>query len=131
MMTQTTSASGKVWEAIEGERRRDRFLRRVTVTAWTITFVLVAIMAVLVCMQIFEMARAALLGALPWMSVIGLAMPLVIVLGVLSVLVATLSTIGMFLRMRTASLTEIQLRLAALEDMLSSRDHSSGRSTTR
>ena len=131
MMTQTTSASGKVWEAIEGERRRDRFLRRVTVTAWTITFVLVAIMAVLVCMQIFEMARAALLGALPWMSVIGLAMPLVIVLGVLSVLVATLSTIGMFLRMRTASFTEIQLRLAALEDMLASRGDASGGGTVR
>jgi hypothetical protein len=34
------------------------------------------------------------------------------------VLVATLSTIGIFLRLRTASLTEIQLRLAALEDVL-------------
>jgi hypothetical protein len=32
--------------------------------------------------------------------------------------VATLSTIGIFLRMRTATLSEIQLRLAALESML-------------
>ena len=41
-----------------------------------------------------------------------------IVLGVLSVLIATLSTVGMFLRQRTASLAEIQLRLAALEELL-------------
>ena len=39
----------------------------------------------------------------------------------LSVLVATVSTIGVFIRMRTSSLHEIQLRLAALEDMLASR----------
>jgi hypothetical protein len=36
------------------------------------------------------------------------------------VLIATLSTIGIFLRLRTSSLAEIQLRLAALEAMLSS-----------
>jgi len=34
------------------------------------------------------------------------------------VLIATLSTIGIFLRLRTASLIEIQLRLAALEEIL-------------
>ena len=101
MTKQTVSASGKVWEAIENERRRDRLIRRVSITAWSITFFFVAILAVLVCMQVVDAA-----------------MPLVIVLGLLSVLVATLSTIGIFLRLRTASLTEIQLRLAALEDML-------------
>jgi hypothetical protein len=41
-----------------------------------------------------------------------------IVLGALAVLIATLSTIGIFLRLRTASLIEIQLRLAALEEIL-------------
>jgi uncharacterized membrane protein len=47
--------------------------------------------------------------------------PFIIVLGVLSVLVGTLSTVGIFLRLRTASLVDIQLRLAALEDMLAGR----------
>lgn len=51
-------------------------------------------------------------------------MPLVIALGILSVLIATVSTIGMFVRMRTASLHEIQLRLAALEEMIVSRSGS-------
>jgi len=59
-----------------------------------------------------------MVGALPWATVFAAAMPLVIVLGLLSVLVATLSTIGIFLRLRAASLAEIQLRLAALEDMI-------------
>ena len=36
----------------------------------------------------------------------------------LSLLVAVLSTVGVFLRFRTASLAEIQLRLAAVEQML-------------
>jgi hypothetical protein len=55
------------------------------------------------------------------MSVAGVAMPFVGTLGMLSVLVATVSTIGVFIRMRTSSLHEIQLRLAALEDLLASR----------
>jgi hypothetical protein len=36
----------------------------------------------------------------------------------MSVLIATLSTVAVFLRLRTSSLAETQLRLAALEDML-------------
>ncbi|HET8650890.1 MAG TPA: hypothetical protein VFL95_12670 [Gemmatimonadales bacterium] len=51
------------------------------------------------------------------------AIPFLITLGVLSLLVATLSTIGIFLRLRTASLSEIQLRLAALENLLLERGH--------
>ena len=118
MSKETTSASSNVWDAIEAERRRDRLLRRVAVSAWIITLVFVIALAVLVSFQVAQMARAAMVGAVPWVTVIGIAMPLIIVLGILSVLVASLSTIGMFLRMRTASLTEIQLRLAALETMI-------------
>ena len=129
MTNPSASASGKVWEAIENERRRDRLIRRVSVTAWAITFFFVAVLAVLVCMQVAELAKGALAGALPWVTVLGAAMPLVIVLALLSVLVATLSTIGIFLRLRTASLTEIQLRLAALEDMLAAQGDADGRGT--
>ena len=120
MTNQPASASARVWDAIESEKRRDRFLRRVSVVAWTVTLILVIVLAVMVGLQVAQMARGAMVGALPWIAVIGAAMPLLIVLGILSVLIATLATIGMFLRMRTASLTEIQLRLAALESMLAS-----------
>jgi len=51
-------------------------------------------------------------------------MPLITVLGYLSLLIATLSTVDIFFRMRTASLAEIQLRLATLEDMLASQPDS-------
>ena len=91
-----------------------------SITAWTITLLLVCVLAVMVCLQVAELARGAAVGAVPWISALGAAMPLIIVLGILSVLVAALSTIGIFLRLRTASLTEIQLRLAALEEMLGS-----------
>ena len=111
----------RVWDAIDGEKRRDRLLRRVSITAWSVTLVLVVALAVMVGIQVVELAKGAMVGAVPWMSVVGVAMPLVITLGMLSVLVGTVSTIGVFLRMRTASLTEIQLRLAALEDMLVTR----------
>jgi len=49
------------------------------------------------------------------------------VLWTLCLLIAALSTVGVFLRQRTASLAEIQLRLAALEDMLGARGDASGR----
>ena len=39
----------------------------------------------------------------------------------ISLLIGTLSTVGIFLRLRTASLGEVQLRLAALEEMLLSK----------
>ena len=45
----------------------------------------------------------------------------------MSVLIATLATVAVFLRLRTASLSEIQLRLAALEEMLA--DERRGRDT--
>jgi flagellar biosynthesis protein FliR len=124
MMTQNPSASGRVWDAIEGEKRRDRLLRRVSITAWSVTLVLVVALALMVGIQVVELAKGAMVGAVPWMSVVGVAMPLVITLGMLSVLVGTVSTIGVFLRLRTASLSEIQLRLAALEDMLVTRGQS-------
>ena len=114
-------STGSVWDAIENEKKRDRFVRKVSVVAWSATGVLALVLTILVGIQIWELTVGALAGALPWMSVAGVAMPFVIALGMLTVLIATVSTIGVFLRMRTSSLHEIQLRLAALEEMLASR----------
>jgi len=113
--------SERVWAAIEAEKRRDRLLRRVSIVAWSVTFVIVLVLTVLIGAQVSQIMRAVAVGAAPWTAVIWSAVPLVVVLGVLSVLIATLSTIGIFLRLRTASLSEIQVRLAALEAMLTSR----------
>lgn len=113
-----SNAADRTWALIENEKRRDRFIRRVNIAAWTTTFLVVLIIAVLVGLQVAALARAHVLGMEPWSMVIASAMPLLDVLWKLSLLVAALSTVGIFLRLRTASLTEIQLRLAALEEML-------------
>ena len=113
-----SNASARVWEAIEGEKRRDRTLRRIQVSAWSVTFAFVLLLAVMVGFQVVQLAKGALVGALPWISVVGAAMPFMIVLALLSVLIATLTTIGIFIRSRAATINEIQLRLAALEEMI-------------
>ena len=118
MTTASSPASQKAWAMIETEKRRDRFIRRVSIGAWSVTFAIVLVFVGLTLPGFFEMFNAARSGNLPWITVIGIVMPAVQALLILSVLVATLSTVGIFLRFRAASLTEIQVRLAALEDML-------------
>jgi ABC-type multidrug transport system fused ATPase/permease subunit len=117
-MTREQGAKDRVWEAIDADKNRDRSLRRIGLAAWSVTFAFVLLLAIMVGSQVVEMWKGYLVGALPWMSVVGVAMPLVIVLALLSVLIATLTTIGIFIRSRAATLNEIQLRLAALEEMV-------------
>ena len=123
-MTHSASLPDEASALIENERRRDRFIRRVSIIAWSVTFLLVLLVAGLVGMQATQMARAAQVGMVPRATVVGSVMPLIDVLWKLSLLVAGLSTVGIFLRLRTASLTEIQLRLAALEAMIASKPDS-------
>jgi hypothetical protein len=124
MTARPTSVKEEAWVIIEREKRTDRFIRRVSITAWTITFLIALFFTVMTGIQIAEFWRLVLAGGLPRTEVIRVSMPLIIVLGFLSVLIATLSTVGIFLRLRTASFAEIQLRLAALEEMLSSKPDS-------
>lgn len=117
-MTAPNAAPERAWALIENEKRRDRFVRRVSIAAWSVTLALVLLVAILVGMQVLEVTRVS---GLPRLTAIGLAMPFIDILWKLSLLVASLSTVGVFLRLRTATLTEIQLRLAALEELLASR----------
>lgn len=107
---------------VEQERRRDRFIRRVCVGAWAATFLVLIVFAINTGVNVSVPARLAAVGAVDKREVYDAAMPLVIVLGILFLLIAVLATIGVFLRLRTASLTEIQLRLSALEAMLARQD---------
>ena len=115
MRTESTAES---WALVEREKRRDRTLRRVSIVAWTVTFLLVAIFAVIIALRVSETLKLAAVGAVSRQLAIQAAIPLILVLGELSLLVAVLATVGVFLRFRTASLAEIQLRLAALEGMV-------------
>lgn len=119
-----STAADRTLSFIDNEKRRDRFIRRVNVIAWVATFLIVLLVGAMTAVSVVEMAKAQSVGAVPWMTVMATAMPLIDVLWKLGLLVASLSTVAIFLRIRTASLTEIQLRLAALEEMLASRSDS-------
>jgi hypothetical protein len=117
-MANPSNPSDRTWALIENEKRRDRFIRRVNIIAWSVTLGLVLIVAILVGINAATFVRGAAQGEVPWTVIIGSVMPLFDVLWKLSLLVAGLSTVGIFLRLRTASLSEIQLRLAALEELV-------------
>jgi hypothetical protein len=108
-------------DLVDRERQRDRTIRRVSIAAWAVTFVAAAAFAGIVAIRMIHLAQLVAVGAGDRQALWQAAVPLVVVLGVLSLLVAVLATVGVFLRLRTASLVEIQLRLAALEAMLAER----------
>lgn len=119
MTSSTTAATDRAWEAIDQDRKRDRLIRRVSVVAWSVTFVVVLLLVVVAAFQVrTAVAFLGNSGGVGLMAAIGIAMPALFAVGGLAVLIATLSTVGIFLRLRTASLQEIQLRLAALEESL-------------
>jgi hypothetical protein len=122
MTSPQSSAATKVWEQIDRDKRLDRLIKRVSVVAWSATGVLVLILLIAEAAAVSQFIGAALGGAVPWATVFGIALPGIITLGALCVFVATLATIAMFFRLRTASLAEIQLRLAALEESILARD---------
>lgn len=116
MTTPQPSPSARIWERIEEEKRFDRFIKRVSVAAWSVTFALVVILVLAEAVTVVQLIRAALAETLPWMSVLGALLPGVVILGIASILIAIVATVGMFFRQRSASLAEIQARLAALEE---------------
>jgi hypothetical protein len=126
-MKQEQSTADRAWAEIDKGKRMDRFIKRVSIAAWSITLVILVIFAVMTGASVAQFVMAASNGTLPWSIALGTAMPFILTVGALAVLIATLSTVMIFLRMRTASLAEIQLRLAALEDMLTSGDTSDHR----
>lgn len=112
------------WVRIEKEKRLDRFIRKACIIAWAVTLGLLVLFAIALVAPVVQVMRIAAAGGVPWVIAVGSAMPLFGALSSVSLLVATLTTVGVFLRFRTASLSEIQLRLAMLEEMLSAQSES-------
>jgi hypothetical protein len=59
MNNEKTKASSSAWDAIETEKKRDRFIRKVSVVAWSVTGILVLVLAILVGIQIYELTLGA------------------------------------------------------------------------
>jgi hypothetical protein len=124
MMRTDSERSGRAWEIIERERRRDILMKKASTAAWVITFVLAGIYALSVVAMAVTLARSFIARGLPMLDILTAVTPMVQSLGTLMLLLAVLGTLGLFLRFRTASVNELQLRLAALEDMLIDRSNS-------
>ena len=118
-MDGTAHRTGEVWEIMEGERKRDRLVRRVSGAAWIVTLTIMLVFVVIVGAEVVQTFRMWRLGAAPMTAVTNTLIPLLAVVGTTSLLLALVSTVGVFLRFRTASLGDIQLRLATLETLLS------------
>ena len=108
----------QTWLRIEEENRRDLVVRRISFIAWGVTFFVLLVFTALVAVEFVHTLELQRVGVASRETVIVTIMPLLTVFGVVSLLVAIVSTIGVFLRLRTASLNEIQLRLAALEEII-------------
>ncbi len=118
MITSQKEQKDRTWEFIEAEKGRDRRLQKISTVAWIVTFAALLFTAVGIGFNVWWAAQGFMIGQLGMNVIFREAMPLVWVVGTISLLVAVLSTAGVLLRFRAASLHEIRLRLAALEEML-------------
>ncbi len=120
------TASGRLMDRIEEERAHERTLRRVAMGAWVVVGVVLLAWIGLTVTQAVSMAPLMRMAGGPGLSVLaGIFTPVIIVMVGLAVLAGTLSTVALFLRQRRATFDEIQLRLATLEELLTSRDQRS------
>lgn len=117
------SATSRAWQVVENEKKRNQLLARASVIAWSTALGVAAIYAILGVAEIVTVAKAFLGRGLPMFNVIMAVRPTVGALGAMILLIAVLGSAALFLRMRTVSLNELQLRLAALEDVLVARSH--------
>jgi hypothetical protein len=119
MNPSTQPAKEDIWAIMESERKRDRLVRRLSVSAWAVTLGVMLIFAVIIGAEVVRTLDLVGQGVATNSDVVDKLIPLLGVVGVTSLLLALVSTAAVFLRFRTASLGDIQLRLASLEAALS------------
>ncbi len=122
MNQSTPPVKEDIWAIIEGERKRDRLVRWVSVSSWAVTLVVMLAFAVIVGARVVRTLDLVGLGVATNRDVFEALIPLLGVVGITGFLLALVSTAAVFLRFRTASLGDIQLRLASLEAVLSEED---------
>lgn len=103
---------------ISREKRGDRLLRAVAIGAWAVTLGLLLVYGAMVASEVSNLQRMVELGLAQQREVYSATIPLIAAAGTVSLILAALATIGIFLRLRAATLNEIQLRLATLESMI-------------
>lgn len=117
-MNKTTN--DPVWEMIQKEKKRDLLIKRVSRAAWVIALSILTIFLILTIQDYIRVHGLYKAGVVPRGALTDTIIPFLVILGCLSLIIAILATIGMFLRLRTTSLLEIQQRLTNLEHMITS-----------
>ena len=121
-MTSTHPIDDHVAAIMDSEGKRDRLVKRVSFVAWAVTIGIMLVFALIVGFEVLRTLERVGLGVASNRDVVDALVPLLAVVGTTSFLLALVSTTAVFLRFRTASLGDIQLRLASLEAALSSEE---------
>lgn len=121
-MNKTDEMNDQVWNMINKEKQKDKFLKTVNAVAWGVTLLVLIIFGVYTWMDFSRTLRLYNNGMMPFENVISTTIPFLIILGSISLLMAILATIGRFLRLRTTSLLELQQRLTNLEKLILTKD---------
>ncbi len=109
-----------VWEMIGKEKKKDNKLKIVSRVAWGTTLLVLMVFLLFTVMDFTKQIDLYHKGIVPYEGVLKTFVPFLIILGSLSLIIAIISTVGTFLRLRTTSLLEIQQRLSNLEEMITS-----------
>jgi len=121
-MDKMKDANDQVWNMINKEKQKDKFLKVVNWVAWGMTLLVLIIFGVYTWMDFSRALSLYNSRVVSYDSVIQTTVPFLITLGSISLLLAILATVGRFLRLRTTSLLEIQQRLAGLEQLVTGKD---------
>lgn len=120
MNKSNTSPKEQIWAQIDKEKQRDRFVRRVSRVSWGITLVALTVILITLGMELNHNINLYKKGVSPYSRVWDSVQNMVQLIGIFGFIIAIISTVGVFLRLRTTSLLEIQQRLANLEQMVTS-----------
>lgn len=120
MSTTDNRSTVQVWDLIDREKKRDKMIRRVSRIAWGTTLVVLLVFLAFTIIDVTTMFRLYKSQIVASKEIWKALVPFAIVLGSVSLIVGVLSTIGVFLRLRTTSLLEVQQRLANLEQLITS-----------
>lgn len=110
-----------IWEKIEREKRTDTWMKRICIGSWASTLLLIILFVIVVIQQTLKhyafwgMPDANIEYLL--MKIAAITIPF-LAIGAFTFGASILSTIGLFIRMRTSSLRDIQLRLGTLENAI-------------
>lgn len=114
-----------IWKNIEKEKRTDRWMKRICIGSWFATILLLLAYVFLILNHYIYQSGGGGFSTLvfffpyeKWTTPLLTYTLIFFGAGTITFSAAILSTIGIFVRMRTSSLRDIQLRLGTLENAI-------------